>query len=593
MAPASSATRLLLDLLRPERRRLAALVGVLLGAMLLPVAGPAIVGRVVDDALAGEPIADLTTLAALYLGVALLAEALQLLLAWSSVQVAWTVGNRLRERLADHVLALDLAWHTRHNPGELISRIDGDAEALTLFGANIVVRVVGNLVLVVGVVVATLVIDWRIGLVVLATSIASVSTMVALRGRAVAANELEREEHARLYGDLEERLAGLEDLRANGGGRHVMHRLEAASSRLWHATRRAWSRADGAYALSAGTFALGTVVTLAGAALLHRRGDLTIGGVLALFRYVQMVRQPLERAAEQLPELQRALAGTSRAAALLAERPTLTFLSPEQATPLPPGALALDFDAAELAYDGEPPALRGVDLHLAAGTTLGVVGRTGSGKTTLGRLAVRFWDPTAGAVRLGGLDLREVAAGDLRRRVAVVTQDVELLRASVRDNLTLLGSVAVDDAELRSLLLDVGLGSWFARLDDGLDTVLDAAVGMSAGEAQLLALARAFLADPGLVVLDEASSRLDPVTEAALARATDRLLAGRTAIVIAHRLATLDRVDEVAVVEAGQIVEHGPREVLAADPTSRYSALLATAATAGLLAGGDGSAVPA
>lgn len=562
---------------------MAALIGVLVVAMLLPLAGPAIIGRVVDDALAGEPVADLTVLAGLYLAVALVAELLQLLLTWASVQVAWRVGNRLRERLADHALDLDLAWHGRHTPGELISRVDGDAEALTTFGANVVVQVAGNLVLVTGVVVVTVAIDWRIGLVIAATAVGSVAVMVALRGVAVAANEAEREAAAQLYGDVEERLGGLEDLRANGGGRHALYRLEVLSARLWRATRRAWGQADGVYALSASTFALGSVATLGVGAVLHRGGSLTLGAVLALFRYSQMVRVPLERAAEQLPELQRALAGASRAAALLAEEPTLRWPSTGDAVALPPGALAVELDGVELAYDEGRAAMHGVDLHLDPGTVLGVVGRSGSGKTTLGRLLLRFWDPTAGAVRLGGVDLRRVAVADLRHRVAVVTQDVELLRASVRDNLTLLGTTVADDDRLRSVLEDIGLAAWLARLPDGLDTVLDHAAGLSAGEAQLLALARAFLADPGLVVLDEASSRLDPVTEAAVASATARLLAGRTSVVIAHRLATLERVDEIAVVEGGTIVEHGAREALAADAASRYASLLATAGAAGLL----------
>jgi ABC-type multidrug transport system fused ATPase/permease subunit len=211
------------------------------------------------------------------------------------------------------------------------------------------------------------------------------------------------------------------------------------------------------------------------------------------------------------------------------------------------------------------------------------VGRTGSGKTSLGRLLLRLWDPTGGVVRLGGVDLRDVPAGELRHRVAVVTQDVELLRAPVRDNLTMLGQVVVDDAHLVAALDEVGLGPWFAGLPAGLDTVLDGTNGLSAGEAQLLAFARAFLADPGLVVLDEASSRLDPTTEALVGAATARLLAGRTAVVIAHRLATLDRVDEIAVVEAGALVEHGTREALAARPSSRYARLLRTAGAAGLL----------
>ncbi|MDD9369886.1 MAG: ATP-binding cassette domain-containing protein, partial [Acidimicrobiales bacterium] len=188
-----------------------------------------------------------------------------------------------------------------------------------------------------------------------------------------------------------------------------------------------------------------------------------------------------------------------------------------------------------------------------------------------------------GAVRLGGVDVRDLTLAAVRARVAVVTQDVELFRASVRDNLTLFGTRPADDDRLRSVVRQVGLGDWLDALPDGLDTHLDGGQALSAGEGQLVAFARAFLADPAVVVLDEASSRLDPVTEARVAEATDTLLDGRTAVIIAHRLDTLDRVDEIAVVDAGRIVEHGRRRDLALVPTSHYARLRSAAGATGLV----------
>ncbi len=284
--------------------------------------------------------------------------------------------------------------------------------------------------------------------------------------------------------------------------------------------------------------------------------------MLALFRFSQMVRDPLERIAEQMREFQKASAGARRARRLLA---TPIGIVDGADHPLPEGPLAVDFDHVVFGYSNERTALHHLDLHLEPGAVLGVVGRTGSGKTTIGRLLLRFWEPTEGTVRIGGIDLADTATPDLRRRVGVVTQEVELFRASVRDNLTMLGTVAADDERLAQAIDDVGLGPWLASLDDGLDTVLHGATTLSAGEAQLLAFARVFLADPGVVVLDEASSRLDPTTEAHITAATDRLLAGRTVVIIAHRLATLDRADQILVLDHGRVVEHGPR----AEPGAR------------------------
>jgi ABC-type multidrug transport system fused ATPase/permease subunit len=209
---------------------------------------------------------------------------------------------------------------------------------------------------------------------------------------------------------------------------------------------------------------------------------------------------------------------------------------------------------------------------------LGIVGRTGSGKTTLTRLLPRFYDPTAGVVRLGGVDLRDTKLAEVRARIGLVTQEVHLFNASLRDNLTLFDD-RVPDEQVGDVLERIGLGDWLRELPEGLDTRLGAGgIGLSAGQSQLLACARVFLTDPDLVILDEASSRLDPATERLVHTALGRLLAGRTGIIVAHRLSTIAYADDILVFEEGQIREHGPRITLASDPDSRFAALLRVAA---------------
>jgi ATP-binding cassette, subfamily B, bacterial len=209
---------------------------------------------------------------------------------------------------------------------------------------------------------------------------------------------------------------------------------------------------------------------------------------------------------------------------------------------------------------------------------LGVLGRTVAGKTTLIRLLCRLHDPGGGVIELGGHDIRRATLRQLRRRIGVVTQDVQVFSASVRDNASLFDP-SVADARIIDVLDDLGLGDWLARLPAGLDTVLAGAAGLSAGEAQLLAFARVFLRDPGLVVLDEASSRLDPAADRLIERAVDKLLLGRvrTAIIVAHKLGTVGRADRILILEDGAVVEAGERAVLARDPASRLSQLLSAA----------------
>jgi ATP-binding cassette subfamily B protein len=224
--------------------------------------------------------------------------------------------------------------------------------------------------------------------------------------------------------------------------------------------------------------------------------------------------------------------------------------------------------------------LHELSFRLRPGTALGLLGRTGSGKTTLTRLLFRLYDPESGMVRLGNhgsvVDLRQVSLANVRQRVGMVTQNIQLFHATVRDNLTFFDD-RIPDERILEVLRAVGMEAWLRALPHGLDTLLESGGGgLSAGEAQLLAFTRIFLQDPGLVILDEASSRLDPATEHLIERAVDRLVQGRTAIIIAHRLGTVQRADEILILDHGRIVEHGPRAALASDPASRFYGLLQT-----------------
>ncbi len=234
----------------------------------------------------------------------------------------------------------------------------------------------------------------------------------------------------------------------------------------------------------------------------------------------------------------------------------------------------MELDGITFGYDDQPT-LKELHLRLKPGEVLGLLGRTGSGKTTLARLLLRFYDPQQGCIRLAGTDIRECKLAELRSKAALVTQNIEILQGSVRDNLTFYDDRITDEAII-GVLRELGLRGWYESLPEGLDTPLASGGGsLSAGEAQLLAFARVFLTDPGVVVLDEASSRLDPLTEHRLEQAVDKLLTNRTCIIIAHRLTTVQRADQIVIMEQGRIVEAGPRTKLASDPESRFSRMLA------------------
>ncbi len=330
-------------------------------------------------------------------------------------------------------------------------------------------------------------------------------------------------------------------------------------------------------------FITGYAAGLAVGIYLYSQGQATIGTAYLIVAYIAMLSTPLHRLREQVQDLQQATASIQRVNELLDLKPQVqdplsANSHPSSLIPAHPspgsGPLSVEFRNVAFAYEGNDNVLRDISFQLQPGKALGVLGRTGSGKTTLTRLLFRLYDPVGGSIRLSEVEVREASVSELRSRVGMVTQDVQLFQASVRDNLAFFNSRISDD-QIERALKELRLWEWVMSLPEGLNTRLGmGGRGLSAGEAQLLAFTRVFLKDPGLVILDEASSRLDPATESLLERAIDRLFANRTAILIAHRLQTVHRADDILILEAGRVVEHGPRMALANDPSSNFYHLL-------------------
>ena len=365
-------------------------------------------------------------------------------------------------------------------------------------------------------------------------------------------------------------MTGLDDLRANGGGDYAMQSFTRVARDFFYRGRRAWMKRSSIWMLSYGLFTVGDLITLGAAIYLFQQGSITLGTAFLFFQYMLLLEAPIEQITQQMQELQKAGAGIGRIDELFAMK---SDLPRGKDAALPPGALPLSFECLGFAY-GDKRILDEVSFRLESGKVLGLLGRTGSGKTTLTRLIFRLYDPTAGSVKLGGVDTRDAAPESLRERVGMVTQEVQLFHASVRDNLTFF-SPDIPDERIEAVLRDLGLGAWLDGLGRGLETTLaPGGGGLSAGQAQLLAFARVFLKDPGLVILDEPSSRLDPATEQLLERAVDKLLQGRTAIIIAHRLETVRRADDILILKDGRILEHGARSALVRDRNSNFSQLL-------------------
>ncbi len=547
------------------------LAAFLIGGTLAQVAGPLLLGSFVDGAVGGASFEHLYLLGGIFLGTTVAAQVLVVGSAFFSERVGWQATNRMRSDLLSHALDLDMDFHHHHSPGEMIERVDGDVTALSEFFSQFVLRILGGSLLLACVLVLSVLEDWRVGLVFALVIAVTLVALTRARRFAVPLVNAERQASADLYGFVEERLGAVDDIRANGAGSYVMGRYFGVSRDLVYTARRAEVATASVWTLATGLFTASYILVLALSGYLYRSGEVTIGTVYVFFQYMQLLRRPLEQIADQLKELQRAAASIGRVHHLRAFR---SALKTGESTLLATGPATLEFVDVGFSY-GESPVLSNISFTLPHGHVLGILGHTGGGKSTLTRLMLRFYDPQHGTVLLDGVDVTTIRRSDLRRRVGMVTQDVQLVSGTVRDNLTLFDRSIPDD-RLHRALTELGLDQWLATLPRGLDTRLGTTdSGLSAGEAQLLALGRIFLRDPGLVVLDEASSRLDPATEQLAERALSRLLHGRTAVIIAHRLHTLERADSVLVVEHGRVVELGRRQALADDSRSRYAQLLA------------------
>src|SRR5215211_2589622 len=559
--------------IRPQKGRFALLATLLFASIGLRIYAPQVMRSFIDSALAGEAIQTLVTTAIAFIGIALLQQVISIGVTYLGENVAWTATNELRAELAWHALNLDMKFHNDHTPGELIERIDGDVTELATFFSQFALNLVSNGLLLIGILVALFLEDWRAGLGFAVYSIATIIILGRLKDIAVPDQKARRQAEAELYGFIEEQLAGTEDIRSSGAVDFSIRELfRHQSTILTHNRKASFKRwiIENAMGLA---LTLGTLLAISSGYWLFTAGLVTIGTVYLFVHYINLLDEPFWAMTHEIESFQTIGACVER---LTEFRNFHAEVLDGSGLTIPSRPLALGFDDVTFSYNGGDPVLNSLTFELQPGSVLGLLGRTGSGKTTLARLIFRLYDPKSGCIEINGDNVRKAQLATLRRHVAIVTQDVQLFRANIRDNLTFFDR-SITDEQILKTLDELELGDWYRSLPKGLDTELDTGSrSLSAGEAQLLAFTRVVLRDPGLVILDEASSRLDPATEGRLERAIDRLLENRTAIVIAHRLGTVDRAGEIMILERGTVSEYGDRQQLAADSNSRFYQLLQT-----------------
>jgi ATP-binding cassette, subfamily B, bacterial len=568
------ARTLLGSLLRPYAKVVALLTIVIVVENVARLSVPLLVQRGIDHGIppivAGRSARELILIVAALCVVVMVQAISRMFFLRRSGRIGQEVLLELRRRIFRHFQRLDVAFHDRYTSGRVVARSTNDVEAIQDMLETGFDGLITAILTLVGTAVLLVVLDVRLGLMCLGAFPVLVLLVWWFRTQSSRTYKKVRESAALVIVQFVETMTGIKAVQA--------YRREPRNQQIFVDVADDYKNInERAFKLLAvfmpavrlvGNIATGGVLLYGGYRVLH--GEMTLGTLTAFLLYLRIFFEPMQEISQFFNTFQSAAAALEKIAGVLAEVPGIQ--DPERPVELPKVKGDIDFRDVTFGYAPDRTVLPDLDLHIAAGQTVALVGTTGAGKTTIAKLIARFYDPTAGAITLDGVDLRDLAQAELRRHVVMVTQENFMFEGTVADNIRF-GRPDATDAEVREAAEAVGADRFIDALADGYDTDVAKRGGrLSAGQRQLIAFARAFLADPAVLILDEATSSLDIPGERLVQRALATVLADRTAVVIAHRLSTVEVADRVLVLEHGRIVEDGPpEELIGAD--GRYAAL--------------------
>lgn len=536
-------------------------LAIAIAATIVRLLGPLFVRGGIDQGITQNDKRAILIAAALWAGALVIQYFLTAASQWSIAYVGEQYLVSLRSVVFQRLLHLDMGFFSRSKSGVLVSRMTSDIEALQDFVSDGAVMALSNLLTVLGVAVALGLVDLQMALAVFAVVAVLLAISVVFQRQARRAYNLVRERIGLVLATLQEGITGVrvvqaftqEGSQASTFGRvnerHYEANMQVARAIAWYFPLVSFLRV----VAMAAALGIGSMRVI--------DGSLSVGTLVAFLLYLDWFFQPIMNLSQVYNDLQSALAALAKLFTLVDEPVVIDDREGAYDLPMPVKG-AIDLDSVDFSYIDGVPTLKDINMTIGSGERIAIVGETGSGKSTIAKLIVRFYDPSSGAIRIDGHDLTDVTARSRAESMALIPQDSFLFSGSLRDNLTYADPDA-SDGDVWSVLETMGIDDWIRSLPDGLDTeVRERGSRFSAGERQLLALARAFLADPAVIVLDEATSNLDPETEIEVELALRALLTDRTSVVIAHRLRSAERSDRVVMIADGKIIAKGTHDEL-------------------------------
>jgi len=554
----------------PHKYTLTLLFFLVVSSLLINLLIPQFIKVYIDNLFSNSTSIVLRRIAFMFIFTVIVRLALSIAITYVGERLGWITSNKLREDLIGHCIDLDMDFHNSAIKGELLEKVEGDISFLGNFLSTCFISIISSILVILGISCMLMVENLMLGAVMLIPNTIIAIALLKLHNIAVPKWVNAREKSSDLFGFIEEYINGKEDIKARKAQGFVFNKLEKKLNEYLIFTRKASFTSNLSIVIINSLYFIGNSIGFGTAIFLYTRGSISLGVLYLVFNYLSILYGPWQQLRMQVSSLQQVSAGVSRISNLLEKTSSIKDGSIE----LHPneGAVSIKFENVKFSYTGEDATIDDVTFNLEKYKKMGVIGRTGCGKTTLVYLLLRFYNTSYGGIYIDGINIENITTESIRRQILLITQNVQIFNASVRDNITLFSKDYLD-SQITSAICELGLKEWLDRMDKGLDTIIKPDV-LSTGESQLLAFARAYLKKPSLIIFDEATAYLHPQTEQLVQRAFNNLLKGKTAIIIAHRLKTLDNVDTILVLNEGKVIDFGDRDYVKEKDGSIFAKLL-------------------